>query len=474
MKTRRNKFKLISLSLAATVLLLLLSAYGYLALRNYNAYRNAIHADAKLIIKIDADRIYGTLALDYLSNLSHYRGGNVKSIESGLDIPAQVFVYTLKSKSAHTYFCAMPVRDTMLLKSFLRKKLGITGFKKSKEYIIGKSADGKLTVAFNGRIMAAGYSMRGEYVEDIIADLVNRTNMLSDKDYKIVRLKASGSHLAYVFDDYTGTGDFKDGKLHIEGDFNFPGFMVDGKTFTHRVFNKDAIVKMWLNAKPSLNKQFGKIEVKNYQLYPDSLLKYCDSYFDVEMGKPVSQAERVITYVYNDDFEKEEKVTQRMVKVPGINSVVEGKATGLYNYLVGADLVNGVVVRKDFFPLYQLYVQRREKELMVSTNQHVAIDEARESTPYFFYLYADFDQLKSQGQFPVFEKYIRPLSRLVVKAMPESNVGIEHLGSAEQPKNADDTGDAELNKGANRTKKNHFEIDLYFKIKDVNALGQFR
>ncbi|TCC88362.1 hypothetical protein [Pedobacter hiemivivus] len=452
MKTQRNRFKLIATILSAVVLLLL-TVYGYLSLRKYYAYKDTIHADAEFIVKVDADQLYYSLAKDYLSNLSYYRSKKGSSIESGLSIPAQIFIYTVKSKSTQTYFCAMPVADTLLLRSFIKQKLGITTLKQMGQYVTGRSADGRLTIAFNGDTFAVGYSFNAENVNDVIADLLNKKNLLSDKDEKIAKLKALKSHLAYVFEEYTGVGDFKDGQLHMEGDFNFKDFAVKGKRFSHRVFDKDAIVKIWLNAKPSLNKSFRAIKVKDYEIYPDSLLKYYNGYFDVEMGKPVSQADTVITYEYNDDFEKEETITPRIVKVPGINSVVAGNATELLNYLSKANIISNSRVNKELFPLYNLYTRHNRAEMVLSTDQHAVTSKLTESTPYFFYLYADFDQLKSQGQFPLFERYIKQLKRLVVNAKPEADERLE---------NNEDTG------------RNHFEIDLYFKRKDVNALGQLR
>lgn len=424
-----------------------------MSLRKYYAYKDTIHADAALIVKVDADQLYCTLTMDYLSNLSYYRSKKASSIESGLNIPSQIFIYTLKSKSAQTYFCAMPVADTLLLKSFVKQKLGITALKNIGQYVSGRSANGKLTVAYNANTFAVGYAFNAENVQDVLVDLLNKRNLLPAGDEKLLKLKALKSHLAYVFGNYTGTGDFKDGQLHIEGDFNLSGFTVIRQGFSHRVFDKNAIVKMWLNAKPSSNKSFDLIKIKDFEIYPDSLLKYCNGYFDVEMANPVNQADTVITYEYNDDFEKEETITPRMVKVPGVNSVIAGDAAGLLNYLSRANIINNSRVNKELFPLYKFYTKGNPTEVILSTDQQVVTSELMESTPYFFYLDADFDKLKSQGHFPIFEKYISQLNRFVIKAK---------LGSAEK---VEATGGAE---------RSHFEIDFYFKRKDVNALGQLR
>lgn len=434
----------IAILLTAVVLLLLSVIYIYFSWRKHEAYKDAVHADAAFILKVDADQLYRTLVLDYVTSPSNYFKQDKKSIESGLRIPAQIFIYTLKSKSAKTYFSTFDVASPLQLKSFLSQKMGITAFSTMGQYTRGTSRDGRLTVAFNRHRFAAGYALNKENVDDVLADLLNRKNMMSDEDPKLLKLKSLDQHLAYVFEDVMGTGEFKDGLIQVEGDFNFEGFVLKDKNFSHRVFAKDAVVKMWFSAKPALDKRRGEIQVKDYRIYPDSLLKYCDGYFDLELGSPVSQIDTVVTYEYNDDFEKEETLTPRTVKVPGINGLVAGNAAGLLNYLRKADLVRGAVVHKEIFPLYQVYTRTEGNYLMWSTAKNQPVSESRVSSPYFFSLEADLARLKAQGQFPLPEKYFGQVSRLFINA---------RYGSPG---------------------KHHFDIALHFKIKDINALRQLR
>jgi hypothetical protein len=456
--------KRIAIILSA-VILLLLTVYGYLSLRIYNAFKNTIHADAAFIVKLNTDRLYYKLALDYLSNPAYYRSKKASQIESGLSIPAHIFIYTVKSKSAQTYFCTMEVTDTLLLKSFLKQNLGITAFQKTGPYITGTSADRRLSIAFNAGTCAMSYSFNAENVKDVIADLMNKRNLLSDKDKKVVKLKALKSDLAYVFEDYTGKGDFKDGQLHVEGHFNAGEFAGNGKTFSHRVFNTDAAVKIWLNAKPALSKSLSRVKVKNFEFYPDSLLSYCNGYFDLEMGNPVRQTDTVVTYVYNDDFEKEESITSRMVKVPGISCVVASNPAGLLGYLERVNMAYKGTVNKGLFPLYKLYLTTKQSAMILSTDQHPVVSEKRENTPYFFYLEADFEKLKSQGQFSLFEKYIRQLKQLIIKARPERITQLKHVEGIGIPKRSLSIGNV---------KRSHFEMDVFFNRKDVNAFSQLR
>lgn len=382
--------------------------------------------------------------MDYLSNPSYYRNKSISSTESGLKIPSQIFVYTVKSKSAQTFFCTLSVVDTLSLKLFVKQELGITGFRNEGQYVTGSTANGRFTIAFNADTFVAGYSQNAENVHDVMIDLLKKQNLLSADDHRLTKLKALKSHLAYVFNDCLGTGDFKKGQFHIEGDFGTEHFDVKGRSFSHRVFDKNAVIKMWLCAQPSSSKSYAVVKVKGFNVYPDSLLKYYNGYVDLEMGNLVSQTDTVITYEYNDNFEKEETLTPRTVKVPGINIAIAGNAVGLNNYLSRANVIAEDKVNKELFPLYQLYVENNADGLMLSTEQNRMKSDLRKGSPYFFYLDVDFEKLKAQGQFPVFEKYISLWSRLIVKANPETS------------------------------QKNHFELDLQFKRKDINAFMQLQ
>lgn len=428
--------------LVAVILLLLAAVYGYLAMRKYRSYRDCIHVDAAFIVKIDADQLYRTLAFDYLCNSSHYKGHKARKLKTGLDVPANVFIYTVYPESFQTWFCSLPVADTGLLKQFIGKRLGISVFKNNGKYLTGASANGRLTVAFNNQTFALSYSVKKENTDNVLADLLNRKNLLSDQDPKIEKLKAIDTHLAYVFEKYTGSGEFKKGMLHLQGDFNFKALKAEGKVFGHRVFDKNAVLKMWLNAQLAIDGSVAEIQVKDHTIYPDSLLKYYKGYFDAELNSPVAQADTVITYEYNDDFEKEEVVTPRILKVPGINALISANTAGLFNHLKNGGLLNNAKVNKQVFPLYDLYAKGSNSALTLSTNAHAVFSDHREESPYFFYLEADFNKLRAQEQFPLLENYTKQFSKLQVKAMNEKS------GSKQ------------------------FKLALYFKFKHINALGQ--
>lgn len=445
LKTRRNKsFKIILLVFSVIVLLLFISVYTYFKLREYSAYRNVIHADASFIIKIDADKMYNTLILDYLSSPSYYHSRNHNGTKSGLAIPGHVFIYTVRSKSDLSYFCSLPIADLALLKQFVKLRLGLEDLKKAGQGItIGTSKDGKISVAFNAETFALAYSFQKENVSDVLTDLLNKKNLLAEADTRIAGLKKINAHLAYTFEGFSGAGEFKDGIIHVKGDFNFKGLDVRGKVFNHRVFDKDAAIKMWLNAHVPLNEPHAEIQLKERRIYPDSLLRFYKGYFDAEFSGAVDQIDTMVTYEYNDDFEKEEIISTRVVKVPKLTGTFRTKSEPLSAYLIKEGILssNGVI-SKQVFPLYTLYSKTNAGAFMLSTDKGHNVSALSQKTQYFFYLEMNFKKLEAQRQFRWLERHIKPLSSMWIKG---------------------------VSAGAG---KNHFEMEVHFKMKNINALGQ--
>lgn len=445
LKTRKNKLLRGGVTLILTgVVLILASAYGYFKFREYKSYQEVIHAEASFIVKIDVDKIYKTMVLDYLYNPSYYRGKTDDELKTGLAIPGNVFIYTVGSKSCQTYFCSLPIADVAVLKQFIKQRLGVNTFKNAGHGItLATSKDGKLTVAFNLKTVAVAYTLKNENVIDILTDLLDKKNLLSDKDQKIASLKPANTHLAYAFKEYMGTGEFKDGVIYLNGYFNFNDLDVQGKVFTHRVFDKHASIKMWLNAHLLNGKSYSEIQLKGHRIYPDSLLKYYQGYLDVEFAGIVNQIDTVITYEYNDDFEKEEVRSTRILKVPRIIGTSRAQSKSLLNYLIREGLLDTVgVISKQVFPLYTLYGKSDTGFFTLSTDKNIKVTTVSEKSPYFFYLEMDFNQLNGLRQFPLLEKYTKRLDIIRIKA---TNVGKE---------------------------KKYFEMDLNFKMKNINALAQ--
>ena len=79
---------------------------------------------------------------------------------------------------------------------------------------------------------------------------------------------------------------------------------------------------------------------------------------------------------------------------------------------------------------------------MLSTDQEHNVPALSQKSPYFFYLEMNFKKLDAGQQFPWLERHVKPLSSMRMKAL---KAGAE---------------------------KNHFEMEVNFKMKNINALVQ--
>lgn len=405
---------------------------------------NVIHAEASFILKINIDKIYRSLIVDYLSNPFYYEEREDSGIQSGLSIPGGVFIYTVKSKSDLSYFCSLPIADPSLLKKYITIKLKISELQKDQHgNSFGTSKDGRLRLAFNGQTFAIAFSLNKEYVDDVLIDLLNKTRLLPHTDHKIAELKKMNSHLAYTFSGLNGTGEFIDGMFHFKGDFKFKDLDTQGDVFIHRKFIDNAAIKGWLNAQILTQKPHAEIQIAHHKFNQDSLLKYYNGYFDVELAGLVDQKETVTTYEYNDDFEKKEIKRTQVVKVPRLTATFRTRSESLSNYLIKAGLVgDDAVINKQVFPLYTVWTKTDTDIFILSTDRTCAVPVLSQKSPYFFNLEVNFEKLEVQRHFPWLQRHVKPVNNMWLRA---SKSGAKH----------------------------QFELAAVFKMKDINALAQF-
>jgi hypothetical protein len=430
--------------LAVIIILLLVSVFAYLKFRQYKSFRYKIHKEASLIIKINADQIYATLIEDYLSNPEYYKNRKQDIAESGLEIPGNIFIYTVYSKSNKTYFCSLPIENITILKQFLKIRFGITEFTNAQSGItVGHSKNKVLTVAFNNKTLSFAYSLNKEQVTDILVDIAEGRNLLPDTDSRVNELKKLDTHLSYVYDHYIGTAQFNKGVVNIKGDFYFKQLNVKGKAFKHRVFDNNAKLKTWLAADFLGNFRVDTSYIKNYKFEVDSLLKYYKGYADAELINTVNQKESIVTYEYNDDFEKTEVTTVKDVQVPEFNVYISTEVPPTTKYLGKIDvLLADRTLNKKVFPLYTIYNRILFDGLVLSTNRKNAVLANFAATPYFFYLEANLNEVRKLNQFPLLTPHITTLKDIRIAA-------------------------SKLNEDTH-----HFDAVINFNDREINALGQ--
>ncbi len=418
---------------AATLLVLLLFCTVYLQIRQYNSYKNTIHKQANAIIKINTDKIIRSLTVDFLTNPKDWlkpKKKELPKIKNGINIPANIFIYNVSHKLYDTFFCTLELSDSLLFKNFISKKLGIQSFKKiNSSTVIGVTKSGKITVAYTADVMAIAFSAKKEKVTDILMEILNGKNMLSDTDQRIGKLKESNDHITYIQNHSYGGLNFTDGEVLLNASIASPAGFIAAEAVQHSQFPKESSIKMWMGANFKPNGKSPIFNINEYTFHLDSLLGYYKGYTEAVLVGSVTQQDSVITYEYNDDFEKVEKKTVASKQVPGMYFSFKSDATALSNYLQNQEAIqpNGLI-NKNLFPLYTLHASVDSDYLQVSTAKVSSLSTKKEHSDFFFFLSVDFNRLKKEKQFPILNTYIQKLSSLELKAQKKKKM-IHLLGS---------------------------------------------
>lgn len=412
---------------AAILVLLLVCFTGYVQYRKWVSFRTLIHKDATSLIRINVYGIIQSAAIDLIrggtSPGKKEHGKKEPEEKTGIDLPANVFVYTVKGKAATTLFTSLSINDRKAFERTVRKLLKepVTD-STNPVYTVIAGLDGQVTIAYNKAIAAIAYSAGREEVLSILTDVLAERNVVPVAESRFSEIKKRTAHIAYMDEhDNHGLLRFKDGRI-IAGVFlPVDGLQLPEQT-THPVRSSQSCLNFWLNADLKKMLTGKKWTIDRYTIEGDSLLKYYHGATQLEVKGTVLQKDSIITYGYNDNFEKIAQVELRETAVPQIQAMLRADGSGLYRYLAGQGLIHADsgIVNRAVFPLYQLYVWKTATGLQLGTGKTPPANK-QVTDRVCSGLEVDFDQLLRQQQIPMAGKYLQPLKSLSVKAFVESD-----------------------------------------------------
>lgn len=327
-----------------------------------------------------------------------------------------MFLYSVKSKAPATLFTSLAITSVEHFEHTLDKLLKEhTISRNSNNYTTVTAQDGKVTILYNKHIAAIAYSEQKEEVLSVLTDVLLQKNVVTVAESAFKKIKENSDHISYLDNLNTGTLNFNKGAVVAMAKLKIDGVSLPAAA--HAAQNLQSCLRLWVDVDlhPLLA---GKTwSIGTHTIHADSILKYYHNVAQLEVGGTVMQQDSVITYGYNDDFEKVQKVEVRETPVPQIVAFV--KADGeLYNYLHRQGIFNADsgIVNRSVFPLYQLYVSKKPEAIRVSTLKVSASETGIVTDPAFAGLEIDFDKLVKEHRLPVAGKYLQPLKSMSVKA----------------------------------------------------------
>ncbi|SDD58859.1 hypothetical protein [Pedobacter soli] len=405
---------------AAIVILLLLFYFGFFKYRQIQANKVLIPATTQTLLKINVDELYKTIAVSYLKHPGQYAGADKKGIKekvddlnTGLKIPANIYIYALNGKVKNTFFSRMEIADSSAFNRFILKKLSLI----KKEAHFFQSADSTFCLLFNKTTVAIAFTPKKESVKTALEEILSQKNMVKISDSKFEQMADLSDHLSFQNAENLSKINFRDGKIDFSSEFE--NKWIEPAAYPkHRKLNPESTVSMWLNGKFKSASSPKNTPASSSVFSKDNFLKFYKGYLDFEWTNTVKQVDTVITYEYNDDFEQVEKKVARERKIPGISINMTANDKDVSNYLKSSGFLDQSTgkISATMIPLYQLYFKGNDGNIQLSTLPNAKPDLKMESSADFFYFKVDFNKLIKQTSIPLIADKLGSFNQLEIKA----------------------------------------------------------
>ncbi|WP_316844407.1 hypothetical protein [Pedobacter psychrodurus] len=407
---------------AAIVILLLICYFGFFKFRQMQANNISIPVSVNSVLKINVDELYKTLALSYLKHPGQYSDTDKKGIKekvddlnTGLKIPANIYIYSLKGKAKTTFYSSFEIADSLAFIRFISKNAPLKLIKKDDHFF--QSQDSTINVLYNKTTVALAYSPQRESVKTILTEILSLKNMVKIGDSKFSNLRNLSDHVSFQNAENLSKINFTDGKISFRNEF-INKLIEPATQPQHRALNPENTVNMWLNAKYKTDlKQKNQTGSTSF-LSKYNFLKFYKDYVDFEWTNTITQVDTIVGYEYNDDFERVEKKILKDRKIPSISINISADDREVSDYLKSLDFLDQSTgkISRMMIPLYQTYFKGNNGNVQLSTMQSIKPDPKRISSEDFFYFKVDFEKMFKQMSIPFITENLRSFSQLEIKA----------------------------------------------------------
>jgi hypothetical protein len=411
--------------LGLVLLILLLVGFGVFYFRQEQSYKQNIPRNITSLTQVSIDGLLKSIVWNAITNPTYYIKINKRrkekrkqALHTGLKIPANLFFYTVKNKSNSTYFTSLSIDDHSVFRQFTHQILDINDYHvydQDKNMHWARSKDGKVSLAYLKDRLAISYSATSDNTLEVLRNILHQKNSQKVKESSLFsRLNNKKEHIIYVSDSSTLIANFNAGELNLQGLVR-SSMLIGKKKLRSKKFADNSLIKLWLAADiaPFIkkNEQF----FNRHHVPADTLLRYYGSYLDFEWkNQQIVQRDTIITYDYNDDFERVEKRSIREERVPEIYLALEA-SPHLANY-----------IPKQVY--YKFQSGTTADRLYFGTGTSFSDDHATDLSGYFFYLFMDIEKLFGNKQFPQLKKYAAASKSLTVKGSAKEGSLIELEG----------------------------------------------
>ncbi|MDH5598493.1 MAG: hypothetical protein OEY34_05185 [Cyclobacteriaceae bacterium] len=271
------------------VFILIGSVYGWLEFRQNKSYIHALPQDVNQVLKVNMDQIYweGFKYMIMHPSAISTKEDTVEKEDHGFDIGANLFFFTRKSSSEIIYL-SVPIKDKKQAIQHLQNAYKLEPSGEDRGIYTAVSSTLPMTVALDEKRALFAYQQLNK---DSTIKVLTELYQESPEENLINKLKEENEILSFLMEGITARLSFENDRLFLSGEIeDFMGL---------------------LSSFPF---------VKDYTTTPSSdSLPHNIQYFSLQVKGLVSKTDTIVSYEYNDDFEKVETKEIRSVNFPGIH-----------------------------------------------------------------------------------------------------------------------------------------------------------
>jgi hypothetical protein len=375
----------------ALLILAGLLVFGYIKLfyKTYNETDVAKSADC--IVVVDVKRIINTVIWNYITTPSQWKIGKLfskksdeVSVKDMFELPDYIFAFHANNQPANVWYSLLTIKD----KSDFEKGLRQFQFEKINDHEqLNRALGIRFYIQGDQILVTTASDADAAYLTAVAKELFVQKSYSS----KATILKAIDvkSHVAvylapnsFLKTDAVITANFDKTKIKISGNiipdkqygFAENSFRYSSSSLCAWGFTQPSSTVLALLNEKSKEKISTALNVN-----VDSVFKQSNKNYALDLAAIVQRADSAITYTYDEEFNKLEKVVVNNIQEPAFNFMITGDSVStIYNHLQRNNKLEKTAVGNLFtpMPLVKSYCSiKNEKQLAITASNYSASTE---------------------------------------------------------------------------------------------------
>lgn len=377
---------------------------GYLKLFYKTWSEKTVPASADHVLALDVKRITNTLLWQFITTPSQWKPGNIFRKKTSKEVswrdmvalPDYVFGFHIKGQPASNWFVLLNIKNKKDfeagLKQFAFERINDQEFANAEKGIYLLVQDNQLLV---GKVPAVD-SVR---VRRVANELFTAQKFINKSILE--KAIAAKSHLAV----YLSAGDFLKEPALLTANFNKTEIKINGSlspleqySFSEERFTYDSravFAAGFSQPPPALYNLLPVAEKeklsKAISLPLDSVMLPANTLYSIQLQQMKEQVDSAITYTYDDEFNKVEKLIVNRIQEPSFLFSIKGKKINdLYQYLQQNNKLEQTPAGVVFLPmpLVKTYCTRQADSLLTLTAYNYSTTTSTESKQAVFFFHS--------------------------------------------------------------------------------------